>query len=466
GPTIFPILFAAVVGRAAHSILVWRFEKGARIGTLDTLAESTSLTSTVISQFKLRVVSFLGVGLVTVWALSPVGGQASFRQLSIGVTTKTEPVVFDYMASTANLYGYEDSGRNSVWAVVNTLFNAAMIGPLATKRSPLDLWGNVKIPRIEYYEADHNTPPDNDGWFDVNLGKDQDPAVFVSLAFTFGYDTTTGLPLRAECSLKTAYVEVEVSCSTALTCLVSKIRRSQLPHPHPNITQLDVQTGPSWNWLTFSTALVSSVTSRSAYPTLLDFYIAAPENPLLTTKDWPRLKQSAHTYTVRLGQLINTYWTCTSAPYAMTAGLTPQTSYQDPNTTFTLNDPDIALWRTSGTRNRAVEIMQAHKPWVTALCIASVILIIASTVPPVVRCFLARGPDVLMNVSSLATRDNAYVAVPGSGTFLDASERARLLRDCRVRFGDAEDGDGVGKLVIGTLDGADIVRVRKRRMYV
>jgi hypothetical protein len=50
GPTVFPLLFASVVGRAVHAILLWRLEKGEHIVILDTLAGSTSLTSTVTSQ--------------------------------------------------------------------------------------------------------------------------------------------------------------------------------------------------------------------------------------------------------------------------------------------------------------------------------------------------------------------------------------------------------------------------------
>ena len=49
GPSVFPILFACVVGRAAHAVLLWRLERGERIGVLDLLAGSTSLTSTVTS---------------------------------------------------------------------------------------------------------------------------------------------------------------------------------------------------------------------------------------------------------------------------------------------------------------------------------------------------------------------------------------------------------------------------------
>lgn len=85
------MLFAAVLGRAAHSVLIWRMERGERIGVLDILAESTFLTSTVTSQLQLRMIRFLGVALVAIWALSPLDGQASFRQLGIVIGISIQP---------------------------------------------------------------------------------------------------------------------------------------------------------------------------------------------------------------------------------------------------------------------------------------------------------------------------------------------------------------------------------------
>ena len=66
GPTVFPILFALILGRATHTILRWRLESGERIGVLDTLAASTSLAGTLLSQFQLRAISLIGIILVLI----------------------------------------------------------------------------------------------------------------------------------------------------------------------------------------------------------------------------------------------------------------------------------------------------------------------------------------------------------------------------------------------------------------
>jgi hypothetical protein len=51
----------------------------------------------------------------------------------------------------------------------NTVFVAALMGSAATKSSPLDIWGNVQVPRIEGYEG--IAPMNDEGWYDT-IGRD------------------------------------------------------------------------------------------------------------------------------------------------------------------------------------------------------------------------------------------------------------------------------------------------------
>jgi hypothetical protein len=78
------------------------------------------------------------------------------------------------------------------------------------------------------------------------------------------------------------------------------------------------------------------------------------------------------------------------------------------------------------------------------------------------------GVDVAMNISSLATRHNPYMALPQTGTYLDASDRARLLAHHKVCFGDAKGTAEVGTLVMGSSEGNRagwIAKVRKGKLY-
>ncbi len=102
---------------------------------------------------------------------------------------------------------------------------------------------------------------------------------------------------------------------------------------------------------------------------------------------------------------------------------------------------------------------------------ASVVLIIASLVSPLIRFFLMNGPELAMNISSLAIRDNPHVLLPDSGTFLDAADRARLVRDIKVRFGDLDGENQIGRLAISScgdpnhLEALRMLRVFRGRFY-
>lgn len=232
----------------------------------------------------------------------------------------------------------------------------------------------------------------------------------------------------------------------------------------------------------FADELTTAASSNYQEENIIDRYVAAPGNPALPI-DTISLIQPASIYDVRLGQIINAYWTCMTMPYALSAGLTGRTSYLDPNVSFAITDPIMQyrnrtmslehglkarLWQAEGTRNRNVEVFHAHRGWVATLCIASALLVIASLVPLAVRCFLSKGPDLMMNISSLATRNNPYIPTGALNTYLDASDRARLLKDCKVRFGDVDFQAEVGKLVLAECDdgaGLEVEEVKKERVY-
>ncbi|KAI5924001.1 hypothetical protein F4810DRAFT_157844 [Camillea tinctor] len=539
GPSVFPILFACVVGRAAHAILIWRLEKGARVGTLDLLAGSTSLTSTVTSQIQMRMVSILGVLLLALWALSPVGGQASFRQLSIGPKESSEPVNYTYMTFGGNIAQYDSSDRTTSFGIINSMLLSTLISPYSTRLSSVDIWGNVKIPLIEPYE--NGSTPDDEGWYTSNTSNSvysslvglpitglngsfieysvtvETQYLFLNCPVVYGpwvpipvnnsawytgtgaqmwsYDNATqrlstppesmtqprqfsyqwwNAPtnMTSNCSLTTTYVEATISCgrNAPSSCSVSRLRRSQLPHPPAAYTQLD----GSWQgWQQFAQNFVTSATAHPTYATAVSWYLVNPSNPLSVypNPDFSLADHPTNTvYAERLGQLFNTYWTCINGMHAVPGGLTPTTAYvdgADPSGYYLAN-----VSSSIGARSTSTEVIQCSYNWVVALCLASAVMIIASLVHPVVRYGFTTAPDLMLNISSLAMRDNPHVTLPGggSGTFLGAADRARLLKRMRVRFGDVDSAGDVGRLAVGSLDRGvgekeNVDYVRKTRLY-
>jgi hypothetical protein len=73
----------------------------------------------------------------------------------------------------------------------------------------------------------------------------------------------------------------------------------------------------------------------------------------------------------------------------------------------------------------------------------------------------------MMNMSSLVMRDNPYVALPPTGSFLEASDRVRILKDVKIRFGDTKSTSEVGRLAVGSVrdpEGWTIERVSRHRL--
>ncbi|EME78314.1 uncharacterized protein MYCFIDRAFT_199547 [Pseudocercospora fijiensis CIRAD86] len=124
-------------------------ERGSRLGTLNLLAGSTSVAGTVLYQAALRLPSFVGLALIVTWALSPLGGQASLRVVSIGTSSISSTSETSYMSTNKSFDGFVTGDLGQMQTMINGLFNAALLGPEQTKASPVDTWSNVKVPQLE-----------------------------------------------------------------------------------------------------------------------------------------------------------------------------------------------------------------------------------------------------------------------------------------------------------------------------
>jgi hypothetical protein len=200
--------------------------------------------------------------------------------------------------------------------------------------------------------------------------------------------------------------------------------------------------------------MLSSTPGKLSYPQLFERYLSDPK---LVYSNYANVSQTTENkYTIHLGQMLNAYFASLNGFFAITAGVNNKTAYfWDNNQTF-LTQPEklrnslwedsydstrkddkfkTKAWSSDLTKTEREEVIQAHRGWVVALCLASIVLIAASLVASFVHQV---GVDVAMNISSLATRDNAHMRIPQTGSCLDASDRARLLRDHKVRFGEVE----------------------------
>jgi hypothetical protein len=125
---------------------------------------SQSVWGTVESQIVLQRLTLVGANLLFLWALSPLGGQASLRLMQRQNRLDLSETKLRYMTTGpgGTMWGlsstYVGSGK---FADAGALYTAALLAPLETKTGPIDAWGNVKIPRLEALDA---TNTDSAGW--------------------------------------------------------------------------------------------------------------------------------------------------------------------------------------------------------------------------------------------------------------------------------------------------------------
>ncbi|KAF2742537.1 hypothetical protein M011DRAFT_412427, partial [Sporormia fimetaria CBS 119925] len=150
-PTVFGIMYAAIMGKALRRLGLFKAERGVKLRTLERLIGSQSVYSAVERQIGLRNLDFLGIFLILLWLLSPLGGQASLRIMS------TEPRIVD-LNETARYFPVEGYLTSILFAMNTLITSWNTYAPLYMTSlhlsrshlySPLDLWGGIKIPDIE-----------------------------------------------------------------------------------------------------------------------------------------------------------------------------------------------------------------------------------------------------------------------------------------------------------------------------
>ncbi|KAF4955468.1 hypothetical protein FSARC_11835 [Fusarium sarcochroum] len=153
-PTIYPILFAAVISRFFRNISRWGLERrgGIRLGALEQTFGSQSLAGSIERLLFVRSNLLFGILIVLVWGLSPLGGQSAVRLLHTGegIKEKRGPI---YYADSRLQYSLnakqfmDDSLTPQVSFNGPKWYMASLVASPAMKADPVDLWGLPKIPQ-------------------------------------------------------------------------------------------------------------------------------------------------------------------------------------------------------------------------------------------------------------------------------------------------------------------------------
>jgi hypothetical protein len=148
-PTIYPIIFAALASRFFKNLARWRLEarQGIGLAALEQIFGSQSLAAAVERLMFVRTHIGIGVLILLIWSLSPLGGQGAVRLLHMGEYVEQMPGTVFYAHPGYQESYYGTSLRGSARVGANTLYTSSLLASPAQRCSPTDLWGLPKIPQ-------------------------------------------------------------------------------------------------------------------------------------------------------------------------------------------------------------------------------------------------------------------------------------------------------------------------------
>ena len=325
-----------------------------------------------------------------------------------------------------------------------------------------------------------------------------DPLLNISRHVVFGSMSQQDQSVTVvNCSISSTHVESEVVCD-GQNCKVTRMRYSLQDKRPSNVTPLDLDVMGSL-MLRYMPTLGGD--SRDGLSSPAEVFIkdtsVAPYNKEVYNGLIDLSKVSKENFSTRLGMILNTYFTMSTAPVAFLGdrpnnlsayGLEAspinlaKTWYGENATVDTVmsgfwnSDYQAALTEqrdalatsapfvaatTSGTSTRTYRVFVCSFVWVIILLITSITLLLLGSFGAILRA-RTLAPDVLGYVTSL-TYHNPHMGDLPKRLPLDAMGRARALKSLRVRLGDTRPGDEYGHVAF-TLE-KECVALRRRRRY-
>ncbi|KAF1997392.1 hypothetical protein P154DRAFT_471134, partial [Amniculicola lignicola CBS 123094] len=519
-PTIFPVVFAALMGRCFKHVGLYRAERGISLGRLEQLVGCTSLFSALERQLLLRSWSILGFLMTLIWLLSPLGGQSALRLLGEERAFSYGNDTFQYLdpASLEGTFLSGSSSANSGRSTFTSLFLAALLSSGKYQATPMDLWGNVKIPTYRsvanstsdpWKTVDHTKnvtyasligipvagihPQSGESNFTIKarqwditcdsnreMSKNESKYGNATATWKLNYtdsgcttypcaitlksiDSTLNISM-ATCNLSFEYIEAAIGCDNT-TCQANAIRKLDLlDDTYTNGTNSIVKGVITFNLMIFFPSVdnfgVSDAGGRGS--SNMERWLLNPWNFIgVNYENIDLYTVPASVLGERLTMLWNSFFQATYGTAALGGNL--------PANLTSLKDQDMYMGfngTSATTRTPMDPIYKANWPWFVALLVSSIVLQIAAYTGLVLK-YITLAPDIIGFASSM-TLLNPYLPTPAGGTTLHGLERAALLKDVQVRIGDVCPGEPVGAVSVGLSDrvGGRVARLRRGRWYI
>ncbi|PVF92565.1 hypothetical protein CPB86DRAFT_801898, partial [Serendipita vermifera] len=450
----------AIMGWCLKTYGRYRSERGVKLGELERVIGSQTVFSFLRFAFTFKQFDRLCIVLGILWVLSPLGGQAILRMLSMRQVAATSSEAINYFNLYANSSydGEEGVSFDLSWKRnrVNALYISSLYAPAEVKNRTTDQWGGIKIPSIESLDFDRQ---DDDGVavgeilsytsllgvpinstaykaaskysFSLNTtafsAQCEQPTTFLRAAFP-GYEKVrqniflvTHVPGHSlmgggdeplvfvvhNCMITPNFLLAKVECHLG-HCSMSRIKKLPDPDDQQVLTMLD---STAWD------RIVKELPKSTDDPlygmtSQTEFYLHDPQS---LYPDWgSELRAFVDFREIpiadlnrRLATILNTYYQAAISPEVrLDARLNPpidDASYPQ----------DVIRATVATIHTLSPETYQRHWSWVIPALVASLAML-GIAITGILLEKRAIGPDIYGYVSSM-TRDSPYFPLPPNG---------------------------------------------------
>ncbi|QDS69062.1 hypothetical protein FKW77_009901 [Venturia effusa] len=521
-PSIFPIVFAALMGKFFKHLALYRAERGVALLELERLVGCQSLFAAVERQFAIRRLDVWGLGILSLWALSPVGGQAALRILHrephvvpINQTLRYLPIE---AAQFTSMGGADMASED--YPSYGPLYLASLRTNKGLQNATMDLWGNVKIPDIDsltitnqslgkdWLNVDYTRPvtytsllglpvfgiptPGNSSFETISrYNKLECPNVtFVgntttwnsstwgsSFKMNYGFSTNstaTGIQSfqllsmgrtngsEVNCTVAQRDVISHVECQ-GLKCQVNAMRPSTVAVADRDPFQIIGFRNMLNQFPSVTIWRKSHLTVEGSTPT--EQWLIDPDTNFTQIYTFGNLSSiDKRDLGERMQILYNTFWQSTFGAQHIVGQTSTNLSYYDQAPIMAGTNMNISFNSTTASGVRYGE-QRLHCDWVfvVLLLVTSIILLCAGLISVYLK-EKTLAPDILGYASSAAHENPYFPTNRTYSTHKDGLQRARALEDVKVMIGDVKGDSDVGHIAFAAVQ-PGVQRLRKGRVY-
>jgi hypothetical protein len=259
------------------------------------------------------------------------------------------------------------------------------------------------------------------------------------------------------CNISENHVEARVYCRSGRDCSVTRLRRSLVDTRPTTSSPFD----DVWRKSLLIQTMPFMMTGTGAYSSSIEIFLrdSVSATKLTSNESFVNLSEvPPDVFSRRLAIVLNdwlrlsmtyssgvAYGDNPSSPsdYGFDFGGVPANG-SVPQSVIEKSCQLMCTQGTEATLTHTVQVFSFSEPWLALLFASSTVLLLTGLAGSVLS-LRTRVPDILGYVTSM-TYNNRYLRLPEQGGVLDATHRARLLRDLHISVSDVEGGNSIGRI--------------------